>query len=371
MPRIDSVRALLSGRMRFCSLLFFLLIATIASAEVIQPKVVVVAMFEVGQDTGDAPGEYQFWVERLHLDRVVPLPAAYHDVRVSADRSVVAILTGVGNIRACSSIMALGLDPRFDLRKTYWLVAGIAGIDPADGSLGSAAWADYVVDGDLAHEIDAREIPAGWPTGYIPLDHATPYEKPAPRAEQRAGHVYELNHGLVQWAYSLTRDTPLSDHEKMKERRARFTGFPVAQRPPFVLKGDNLASSTFWHGKLLNAWANEWVRYYTDARANYVTTAMEDAGTLYALNALTRAGRADASRALVLRTASNYDMPWPGATAAESLKGENDGLYSGYLPSLEAAFLVGNKVVTALCSGWKQYEQTAPSSPLPAGPSQP
>jgi purine nucleoside permease len=35
--------------------------------------------------------------------------------------------------------MALGLDPRFDLTKAYWLVAGIAGIDPADGSLGCAA----------------------------------------------------------------------------------------------------------------------------------------------------------------------------------------------------------------------------------------
>src|SRR5260370_36300861 len=27
-------------------------------------KVVVLAMFEIGADTGDKPGEYQFWVER-------------------------------------------------------------------------------------------------------------------------------------------------------------------------------------------------------------------------------------------------------------------------------------------------------------------
>ena len=32
------------------------------AAEVIRPKVVVVAMFEFGADTGDTPGEYQFWV---------------------------------------------------------------------------------------------------------------------------------------------------------------------------------------------------------------------------------------------------------------------------------------------------------------------
>jgi purine nucleoside permease len=34
----------------------------------IRIKVVVVTMFERGEDTGDTPGEYQLWVEREHLD---------------------------------------------------------------------------------------------------------------------------------------------------------------------------------------------------------------------------------------------------------------------------------------------------------------
>ena len=34
--------------------------------EVLRPKVVVVAYFEVGQDTGDEPGELQFWVTTTH-----------------------------------------------------------------------------------------------------------------------------------------------------------------------------------------------------------------------------------------------------------------------------------------------------------------
>src|SRR6202166_5318216 len=90
---------------------------------------------------------------------------------------VLGVLTGVGTGRAASTIMALGLDQRFDLRKAYWLVAGIAGVDPADASLGSAAWAEWVVDADLAHEIDAREIPAGWKTGYVALRKSVPYEQ--------------------------------------------------------------------------------------------------------------------------------------------------------------------------------------------------
>jgi len=31
------------------------------AAEIIRPKVIVVVTFEVGADTGDAPGEFQFW----------------------------------------------------------------------------------------------------------------------------------------------------------------------------------------------------------------------------------------------------------------------------------------------------------------------
>src|SRR5438874_13733919 len=43
-----------------------------SSSKPIRIKVVVVAMFERGEDTGDTPGEYQLWVEREHLDQIIP-----------------------------------------------------------------------------------------------------------------------------------------------------------------------------------------------------------------------------------------------------------------------------------------------------------
>jgi purine nucleoside permease len=319
-------------------------------------------MFEVGADTGDVPGEFQYWVEREKLDRVIPLPAAAHDVRANRDGSIIGLVTGTGNSNAAASIMALGCDPRFDLRHSYWLVAGIAGVDPADASLGSAAWAEYVVEGDLAHEIDAREIPAGWPTGFVPLRRNEPYEQPHVAAQDAPGQVYHLDPGLVNWAFDLTKGIALADNEQMAARRAAYTDTPNARRPPFVLKGDAMASSTFWHGKLLNQWANDWVRYFTDGQGNYVMTAMEDTGTLRSLTNLTRAGRVDVRRALVLRTASNYDSQWPGATAAESMSGEKLGVYSAYLPSLEAAYVVGSRVAHALVEGWKEFEDHPPGS---------
>src|SRR5215469_2724769 len=100
-----------------------LLAAVCAAADEkpIPVKVVVVAMFERGADTGDEPGEFQFWVEREHLDRVIPFPQGYRDLRMNG-RGVLGIVTGVGTARAAASIMALGMDPRFDLTQAYWLV---------------------------------------------------------------------------------------------------------------------------------------------------------------------------------------------------------------------------------------------------------
>ena len=51
-------------------------------------------------------------------------------------------------LREVLCVAALVLDPRFDFSRTYWMVVGIAGVDPLQASPGSAAWAKYVVDAD-------------------------------------------------------------------------------------------------------------------------------------------------------------------------------------------------------------------------------
>ncbi len=327
-----------------------------AAAKPIPIKVVVVAMFERGEDTGDVPGEYQFWVEREHLDQVLPLPAGYHHVRMNKE-GVLGILTGVGTAKAAATVMAIGLDPRFDLSKAYWVVAGIGGGDPADVSLGSAVWVDQVVDGDLAYEVDARQIPENWPTGYVPLRKATPYEQPA---ADDFGEVYTLNSRLTDWAFQLTHEIRLQDSDSLRNSRGRYAGFPNALKPPFVTRGAQLSSSTFWHGSKMNEWANTWTSYYTQGKGNYMVCAMEDSGTLQALKFLDQAGRADRKRVLVLRTVSNYDREPPGANVAESLKTMVSGNYSAYLPALEAAEIVGDKVVRELVEHWTEREGTIP-----------
>jgi len=321
-------------------------------------KVVVVTMFERDEARGDRPGELQYWVERFPLPTAISFPQGYQDLHYNEEQGVLAITTGVGSINSAASIMALGMDPRFDLTQSYWLVAGIAGADPEDMPLGSAAWAEWLVDGDLMHEIDGREIPDGWETGIFPLRETEPFPEEVP--DPVSGAVFRLNPSLTEWAYQLTKDIQLEDTEDLQQLRTRYTNYPSAQKPPMVLKGDHVAAMTFWHGKSLNTWANRWVEYWTAGEGEFVTSAMEDTGTAQALQFLDNAGKVDANRLLVLRTASNFTMPPEGMSAAESMQEENAG-YSADLPSLEAAYQVGSTVVQALLENWEQYRNQLPS----------
>src|SRR5258708_34329828 len=57
-------------------------------------KVVVLTTFEIGADTGDTPGEFQYWVERRKMGTVIPLANAYHDVRTDGT-GLMTMVTGM------------------------------------------------------------------------------------------------------------------------------------------------------------------------------------------------------------------------------------------------------------------------------------
>jgi purine nucleoside permease len=330
-------------------------------------KVVVLTTFEIGADSGDAPGEFQFWHDRLKLDTRFTF-AHHHDLFMNLHTSVLGMVTGEGTANAGSAVVELAMDPRFDLSHAYWIVAGIAGIDPEDASIGSAVWVRRVIDGDLASEIDAREIPKDWSTGIFPLESHGPYD-PKAEAKPGEGQIFTLNRKLVDWAYGLTRRVDLGDDDRLRSARVLYTDYPKALEPPSVLEGDDIAAMRFWHGRLMNDWANRWVRFWTHGQGNMVTTEMEDSGILLGLNYLGRTGRVDFNRVLILRTGSNFTLPPPGRSAAENLARESESSYTALLPSLEAAYKVGSPVVAALLKDWNVYRDRPPGADAtPAAP---
>jgi purine nucleoside permease len=348
-----------------CGLLFIFAFAAPAPALRAQTetkpwpvRIVILATFERGADTGDQPGEFQFWVEREHLDEKLDFPGGVRALRSNADHTVIAMVTGTTLVNAGASVMALGLDPRFDLTHAYWLLNGIAGVNPEVASLGSAAWANYVVN-DVAREIDPREAPADWPYGLFAIGALRPNTLPdQPLVATDRIYAYALNPGLVDWAFKLTQNIKLQDTPEMQSARAAWKGFPNAQRPPFVLKGDSYASDYYWNGRIMTQYADDWVKLWTHGQGTFVMTEMEDSAVAEALRRLTAMHRADYQRLMVLRTGSDYCMQPPGGTALATVTAP----YPGFIPALESAYAAGSTVIHALLADWPKYADHIPGN---------
>ncbi|HEY0309206.1 MAG TPA: purine nucleoside permease [Acidobacteriaceae bacterium] len=346
-------------RLRILPLFLLLLLALAPHANAQQKpwpvKIVIVATFERGADTGDLPGEFQFWVEREHLTESIDFPGGVHAIRSTPDHSIIGIVTGTTLVNATASIMALGLDPRFDLSHAYWLMNGIAGVDPHVASLGSAAWASYVIN-DVSRYIDPKDAPADWPYGFFSTGSSRPNELPKTGNPAFDRDLFPLNAALADWAYGLTKDLKLGDTPQMQEFRAAYKGLPNAQKPPFVLKGDSFASDYFWHGPVMTQFAHDWVNLWTQGKGTFAMTEMEDSGVAEAMKRLDKMHRADYQRLMVLRTASNFCMPAPGNTSISSLTSP----FVGYIPALESAYSAGNTVIQALLADWPKYYAQTP-----------
>lgn len=320
-------------------------------------RAVIVATFEIGNDTGDTPGEFQLWVEREHLDEVVEFPGGVHPLRTNRDHTVLGMVSGTTLVNATASMMALGLDSRFDLTRAYWLLNGIAGVDPKVASMGSAAWSSFVIN-DVARQIDARDAPAEWPYGFFPVDAKTP----TPAAVHAAGwfrtNNYTLNAKLAAWAYAQTKDLKLGDDPKVASYRAEYVGYPNALRPPFVIMGDSFASDYFWHGKVMTEFARNWVRLYTEGKGEFAMTDMEDSGFMAAIERLNAMHKVDTNRVMVLRTGSNYTEPRPGHTAVESVTESHPGTRL----ALESAWLCGSTVLHQILGSWDKTAAVIPGN---------
>ena len=133
-------------------------------AEPVKVKVFVAAMFEIGQNTGDRAGEFQYWYERYWKGATpITVPGALQPVYCNTDGVCGAVL-GMGKVNSSSSMQAILQNPKFDFSKAYYVISGVAGTPPSRGTIGEVSWATWVVDYDLGHRWAPEENKAGEPT---------------------------------------------------------------------------------------------------------------------------------------------------------------------------------------------------------------
>ncbi len=227
------------------------------SERTLRPAVVLLTHFE---PAGEAPGELGAFKDALGLEAIelqpaLPLEGCY----LSADQRVLAVLAGVGTANTAISVAALALHPQLDLRSSHWLICGIAGGPVGVVSQGDVVLADWVVDGDLCHHIDSRELPVDWDTGLVPLGACAPW-----------GRGY-LDNGLFGSPYQVFE---LPEAQLRLDAR-RLAQVPLGQGAQLRV-GSVLSAARFWHGQLLQQWAARWVSHWTRGKGYFAAASISN-----------------------------------------------------------------------------------------------
>ncbi|KAL9078860.1 MAG: hypothetical protein Q9157_002230 [Trypethelium eluteriae] len=264
-----------------------------------------------------------------------------------ANRSLILDLT---EINAAATITSLIQSNCFDLTSTYFLIAGIAGVNPEVATLSSVTFARYAVQVALEYQFDAREIPSNWSTGYLGQGAYAPGQYPT---FIYGTEVLEVNAALRSLAAGFAKTALLNDTSDAAAYRALYTSpaYTAGSSPPSVVECDVATSDVYFSGALLGEAFGNFTKLMTNGSGVYCTTGQEDNATLEALLRGAVSGLVDFSRIIVMRTASDFDRPYPGSSPQYNLFYAAD---YGYEPALQNVYLAGVKVVEGIINGWER-----------------
>ncbi|KAF5721615.1 putative purine nucleoside permease [Fusarium globosum] len=323
----------------------------------ISPKVLLIAMFYEESRNWLAPESALQFSRKV---RVPGLARGYEDIHVTENGEVGLLVVGTALINASLSISALLTSPLFDLTKSYFVLTGIAGVNPKRATIGSVAFAKFAIQVDTQLEFDAREVTEEWGSGFVPMGADRPDQFPG---IVHGSEVFELNANLRDYALSVARTVALTDSPKAAEHRALWknsTGgvFDAAAQDPTVLEGDVLSSNTFWHGHRISEAMEKVAKVYTSGQGEYTMTAQEDNALLAGLLNAALQGKVDFSRILLIRSASNFDRGHEDKPHQLPFVMDKGGLG----PSTRNLYLTALKVIEGILEEWSnRFEAGIPA----------
>ncbi|OAP64641.1 hypothetical protein AYL99_00613 [Fonsecaea erecta] len=312
----------------------------------ISPKVVIISMFAPEAEVWYGIKEFDLLAQNITVSGLSPL---FPEVHCTAKGDVCQVVTGESEINAASTISAFVHSPKFNLTKSYFMVAGIAGVNPKVATLGAVTFAKYAVQVALQYEFDIRDIPSNFTTGYIPFGVDAPDDYPA---TIYGTEVFEVNEALRDVAISLASGAKLNDSTASQDYRAKYAAesiYAAGAKGPSVVGCDVATSDVYYSGTHLSEAFENTTTIWTNGSGVYCTTAQEDNASLEAIMRAAATNLTDFSRVIVMRTASDFDRPPPSISQIQNLLYVDQG---GFEPAIQNIYLAGVRVVEGILDGW-------------------
>ncbi|KAK5994798.1 Purine nucleoside permease [Cladobotryum mycophilum] len=280
---------------------------------------------------------------------ILGLSPQFPDIKCTPNGDVCVLVTGEGMSNALSSVMALVTAPNLDLRQTYFVAGGIAGGNPKRCGLGSVTFPRFSVQHSMQYEIDAREKPENFTTGYFPQG--------AINGDQPWGYVYNtevmaLNDKLQQIAADMVPEHELTDCKGCDEYRGKYTGdvYSASQGHPKVLRHDVVTSDTWFTGELLADAFDNRTLTWTNGTGRYCATAQEDGAVMTGILRATLMGKVDYKRLIIFRSISDVDRPHPGQAVLDNLFNP----LPTYDSALQNVWVAAKHVITGIIGQWDE-----------------
>ncbi len=265
-------------------------------------RALILPKFEVGEITGDFPGEAQyFYEEYLAGGGEYEIAGSPDGSRLFYKDGTALCLLGQGKVSAALNTAAVLSDERFDFSDAYILSVGCGGSAYGYGIFGDVFVISEAVDYDLGHHADPREMSSGSETTWF-RDESLDDSAAVRLDETLTGRVFEL-----------VKDVPLETTGKTEAfLQKEYPEEAWADRPPRVMRGTSVTGDNFWKGRYDHQNALLITETY-GCRDPYAISEMEDIAVARAAKS---AGLLD--RLIILRVSVNMDV-FPAGVTPEML----------------------------------------------------
>ena len=311
-------------------------------------RVIIIPKFEIGEMTGDFPGEAQLFYEKYCADceeEEIPNMPPTGQFFVNEENGVGLLVTGSGKTAAGLSLMAVLSSDKYDCSDAYIVSVGCGGGSAANSMLGDVILVTAACDYDLGHHVDAHE-----------RENSKSHIMWFPDKSYGDYEHKKLNADLSEKAFQMIKDCPLRTTEESKRIiKENFGARDEEDLIPMIRKGTALTGDNYWKGIYGHVTATFIADYY-ECTDPYMVTEMEEIAIFNTADVFGLLDRVISLRTIVNMYVFLNDTP-PASTGGEyksfceTVENENDETLDIFEPAMHNLFDAGSIVIDGILEG--------------------